>query len=167
MKHSEALDNTLVNKSYECNNVRKDMEKSAEKERENLLNKSPEDSIQKSQEKILHIAITYNRTLPIIKPVIEKQFQIQRKIARITFHSLSLENKLKKIIVNFSIEHNKKNSKSRQEKLWEMFYRAYRIQEHSIVRKLLAQHPSKVHKQDLNSTSFTTSVAKVIELSIY
>ena len=52
-KHSKALENALVNKTYQRHSVRRKIEKTALKERENFLNKPTEESKQ-----IFPIAIT-------------------------------------------------------------------------------------------------------------
>lgn len=41
------------------------------------------------------------------------------------------------------------------------------IQQHSVVSKLLTQHPLKSHRQNLNSASFKTTTTKVNWLFIY
>ena len=90
-------------------NVRKKIEKTAEKDRENLLNKPTEEAKQ-----ILPIAITYCRTLPNKKSIVEKNWhvlQVNSKFKKIfpESHIIAYRRNanLKEIIESNSTENNK------------------------------------------------------------
>ena len=96
--------NALLNKGYQCGSVRQKLRKI---EKENFLYKPIEES-----KPILTIVITDNRTLPSIKPIIEKHWHVlyffSEKIFRESPIIAYCSNiKLKQMIRSNDIEHNK------------------------------------------------------------
>ena len=109
-KHSSNLLQQLKKKGYHHHTLKEQIEKARVQERTLLLNKSPEQVKQS-----IPISITYNRTLPKIKSIVDKHwhfFQVNPELKE-RFQSSPIiafrKNKsLKQIIGSNTIEHNKK-----------------------------------------------------------
>ena len=109
-KHSSNLLQQLKKKGYHHDTLKEQIEKAREQERTLLLNKNPEEVKQS-----IPISITYNRTLPKIKLIVDKHWhvlqvnpelkEIFQSSPIIAFHK---NKNLKQIIGSNTIEHNKK-----------------------------------------------------------
>ena len=108
--HSSNLLQQLKKKSYHHDTLKEQIEKARVQERTLLLNKSSQEVKQS-----IPISITYNRTLPKIKSVVDKHWhvlQVNHELKK-RFQSLPIiafrKNKnLKQIIGSNTIEHNEK-----------------------------------------------------------
>ena len=109
-KHSSNLLQQLKKKGYHHDTLKEQIEKARVQERNLLLNTNPEEVKQS-----IPISITYNRTLPKIKSIVDKHWRVLQVNPELKerFQSSPIiafrKNKnLKQIIGSNTIEHNKK-----------------------------------------------------------
>ena len=109
-KHSSNLLQQLKKKGYHHDTLKEQIEKARVQERTLLLNKNPEEVKQS-----IPISITYNRTLPKFKSIVDKNWhllqvnlELKERFQSSPIIAFRKNKNLKQIIGSNTIEHNKK-----------------------------------------------------------
>ena len=161
-KHSSNLLQQLIKNGYHHNTLKEQIEKARVQERTLLLNRNPEEVKQS-----IPISITYNRTLPKIKSIVDKHWhvlqvnpELKERFQLSPIIAFPKNKNLKQITGSNTIEHNKKLIRSNN-KVNGKSSLAYLTQEHFAANKSSLLHRLKVIKLIAYLRSSITSIAKV------